>query len=83
VRKELNMPFTTQIAFDTATLAILQQVYDEACQEAGIVTAPNQPPWVSEARARLAASIMDLATAGELDPLVLKKRALAMPLLIK
>jgi hypothetical protein len=76
------MPFA-QSVFDTATLAILQQVYDEACQEAGISAAPNQPPWVSEARARLAARIMDLATAGELDPHVLKERALDAPLLVK
>lgn len=76
------MPFV-QKAFDDATLAILQQAYDEACQEAGLAVAPNQSPWVSEARARLAALIMDLATAGELDPLVLKKRALAMPLVVK
>jgi hypothetical protein len=76
------MPFP-QKAFDAATLALLQQVYDEACQETGLALAPDASPWASEARARLAATIMDLATAGELDPLVLKKRALAVPLAAK
>jgi hypothetical protein len=76
------MPFQ-QNAFDEATLTILQRAYDEACEDAGIAMAPNQPPWVSEARARLAAMIMDLAAGGELDPQVLKKRALAVPLMAK
>ncbi len=76
------MPFKEK-AFDADTLAILQQAYDEACSEAGLRTAPNQAPWISEARARLAATIMDLATTGELDPQVLKRRALAMPLMAK
>lgn len=76
------MPFAQNV-FDDATLAILQRVYDDACEEAGLTTAPNQAPWVSEARARLAASIMDLASSGERDPAVLKQRALAMPLQVK
>jgi hypothetical protein len=73
------MPFQ-QNAFDGATLAILQRAYDEACEEAGLTTASGQAPWISEARARLAALIMDLASSGELDPKVLKQRALAAPL---
>ena len=76
------MPFK-QKAFDADTLAVLQQAYDEACEEAGLTMAPNQAPWISEARARLAATIMDLATTGELDPQALKKRALALPLTTK
>ena len=71
----------SQKAFDTATLATLQKAYDEACREAGLAASPDQAPWVSEARARLAAMIMDMASAGELDPLVLKKRALDVPLM--
>jgi hypothetical protein len=76
------MPFK-QDAFDSDTLAVLQQAYDEACAEAGLTAAPNQAPWISETRARLAAMIMDLASAGELDPQVLKKRALDLPLTVK
>jgi hypothetical protein len=71
----------SQRSFDDATLAKLQQAYDEACREAGLESAPGQAPWISEARAKLAATIMDLATAGERDPNVLKRRALEVPLM--
>lgn len=76
------MPFQNG-SFDDATLDVLQRVYDEACREAGVEEKPSEAPWNVERRAKMAAAIMELAVAGELDPHVLKERAVSQLILLR
>ncbi len=69
------MPFSrAQPPYDPATLAILQQAYDEACRDIG--TAPHSTdPEGSHIREALAKAIMHVAATGVRDPRVLRERA--------
>ncbi len=76
------MPFQNG-SFDDATLAVLQRAFDEACREAGVEEKPAEAPWNVERRAKMAAAIVELAAAGELNPRILKERAVSQLILIR
>jgi hypothetical protein len=69
--------------FPSGTLAVLQRVYEEACREAGVEENASEPPWRRDRRARIAATIMHFAVAGELNPRVLKSHALSQQTLAR
>lgn len=72
-----------EIDFPAETLAVLRRVYEEACQEASVEEKPSEPPWRRDRRARIAATTMNFAVAGELDPCVLKSHALSQQTLAR
>jgi hypothetical protein len=71
-------PFKTQRAeLDSADLALLQKVYEDACLKIGIDPGNLQDDQEDQAHALMLA-VIDAAQHGERDPQILKVRALAV-----
>ena len=70
-------PFKSQRGeYNSADLALLQKVYEDACLKIGIDPSNLQDDQEDQAHALMLA-VLDAAQHGERDPLILKMRALA------